>query len=532
MIEQSEQQPFKQKIHYPIVDPSLQSQKNEEDRTEIFTQCKEVPDQLHQSEEKFSHFFHGHSAMMLQIDPVDGRILELNNAARQFYGIDQHDERILFISDLNTLSNNEIMAEMRLAIEQKRNYFNFKHKTRSGEIKDVEVHSTPIQLIDKTILFSIIHDTTQRKKTENDLVERTRELENFFNISLELLCIASNEGYFVKMSREWENVLGYTIEELTSRPLLEFIHPDDVQPTKEMLSDLTEQQPIHFFINRYRTKKGSYRYLEWNSMPAGNRIYAAARDITDRVHLQKSLEQSIQKEKELNDLKSRFVSMASHEFRTPLTSILMSTETLRSYWSRMNAQQIDSKLANIHTQISHLTNIVTNVLQLARIQEGKLLPDMKPVEIVAVCRSVISSFLSNETLQQSIRFSTQVESLVITADEVMIRQVFINLISNAIKYSQPNPQIDIQLFTSSNQVELMVSDNGIGIPEIDKKRVFQPFFRASNAKGIEGNGLGLNIIKETIHLHGGHVRFVSTPLKGTTFYVELPIMQPMNNSEQ
>ena len=208
MIEHSEQQAFEQEIHHSTVDPMLRPPKNEKNQSAISTQCKEVLDQLRQSEEKFSHFFHDHSAMKMQIDPFDGRILELNNAARQFYGIDQHDERILFISDLNTLSNNEIMAEMRLAIEQKRNYFNFKHKTRSGEIKDVEVHSTPIQLIDKTILFSIIHDTTQQKKTENDLVERTRELENFFKISIELLCIASNEGYFVKMNREWENVLG------------------------------------------------------------------------------------------------------------------------------------------------------------------------------------------------------------------------------------------------------------------------------------------------------------------------------------
>lgn len=115
--------------------------------------------------------------------------------------------------------------------------------------------------------------------------QTTCELENFFNISLELLCIASSDGYFLKMSREWENVLGYTIEELMSRPLTDFIHPDDINPTQLVLTHLNDQQPVHFFINRYRTKNGDFRYLEWNSMPAGNRIYAAARDITDRINL-------------------------------------------------------------------------------------------------------------------------------------------------------------------------------------------------------------------------------------------------------
>jgi PAS domain S-box-containing protein len=362
--------------------------------------------------------------------------------------------------------------------------------------------------------------------------QTTCELENFFNISLELLCIASSDGYFLKMSREWENVLGYSIEELMSRPLTDFIHPDDINPTQHVLTHLNDQQPVHFFINRYRTKKGDFRYLEWNSMPAGNRIYAAARDITDRINLQQSLEQSVQKEKQLNDLKSRFVSMASHEFRTPLTSILMSTETLRSYWPRMNAQQIDSKLANIHSQISHLTTIVTNVLQLARIQEGKLLPDLKLVQLTELCRSVIKTFVPDDSTRQTIRFSSTAEQPEIFADEVMIRQVLINLLSNALKYSQPNPQVEVTLTSNGKMVEIKVADNGIGIPEKDQKNVFQPFFRAANAKGIEGNGLGLNIVKETIQLHGGRVRFDSSLLKGTTFYIELPVVQPMINREQ
>ncbi len=355
------------------------------------------------------------------------------------------------------------------------------------------------------------------------------ELENFFNISLELLCIVTTDGYFLKMSKEWENVLGYPISELLHKSIYDFIHPDDMEPTRMEVQSLQANHPVTRFVNRYRNRNGGYRYLEWNSVPTGQRIFAAARDITDRVHLHQSLEQSIKKEKELNELMSRVVSMASHEFRTPLTSILMSTENLRSYWSRMNVQQIDTKLANIHSQISHLTAIVNNVLQISRIQEGKLSPQLSTVEMVGFCRSVIDNFLADSKQNTSIGFTCTTSGINIHADEIMLRQVLVNLISNAVKYSQPHPEIQVDLTVRNEQAVLTIRDNGIGIPENEKKEIFQPFYRASNVRGIEGHGLGLNIVKETIELHNGTIRFESVQHQGTTFIVQLPVVHPMNN---
>lgn len=355
------------------------------------------------------------------------------------------------------------------------------------------------------------------------------ELENFFNISLELLCIVHVDGYFLKMSKEWENVLGYPIDQLISKSLYEFIHPDDMEATRLELQSLKENNPVIYFVNRYRNKNGDYRFLEWNSVPAGERVFAAARDITNRVKLQQSLEQTIQKEKELNELMSRVVSMASHEFRTPLTSILMSTENLRSYWTRMNLHQIDTKLANIHSQISHLTALVNNVLQISRIREGKLSPMFTTVDLAGLCQSVITTFTTDTKTKNKISFTCIASNVTIAADEIMIRQVLVNLISNAIKYAQPSPEIQISLDTNNRYAILAIQDNGIGIPESEQNDIFQPFFRASNTRGIDGNGLGLNIVKETVELHNGTIRFESTLNKGTTFSIQLPVMQPMIN---
>ncbi|ODT56266.1 MAG: hypothetical protein ABS72_01840 [Paludibacter sp. SCN 50-10] len=111
----------------------------------------------------------------------------------------------------------------------------------------------------------------------------------------------------------------------------------------------------------------------------------------------------------------------------------------------------------------------------------------------------------------------------------MLRQVLVNLISNAVKYSQPHPEIQVDLTVRNEQAVLTIRDNGIGIPENEKKEIFQPFYRASNVRGIEGHGLGLNIVKETIELHNGTIRFESVQHQGTTFIVQLPVVHPMNN---
>lgn len=485
---------------------------------------KAALEQLKKSEEKFHQFFNNHAAVMFQIDPDNGKIIEFNKAAREFYGYPDNDPVERFITDINCLSPLEVMNEMKLATLQHRNYFNFRHRLLSGETKEVEVQSTPININNKVLLFSIIHDISERKKTEEELLKSKQELENFFTIALDLLSISDGSGYLRKVSRQWEKHFEYTAEELTTRPFLDFVHPDDKQKTIEVMSRLNENRPVTHFVNRYRTKSGDYLYLEWNSVPVGNLIYSAARDITDRVQLQESLEQAIRDEKELNDLKSRFVSMASHEFRTPMTSILMSTETLRSYWNRMSPQQIDSKLANIHAQISHLTSIVNNVLQLAKIQEGKLEPQLELLELVSLCNSVIEAFLADDRLHNRITFESGTSEAWINADPQLIRQVLNNLIANAVKYSQPDPRVIVQLTSENDNIRLSVSDNGIGIPEYDRKKVFQPFFRASNVKNIEGNGLGLNIVKETILLHGGEIEFNSVLKKGTTFIIQLPVV--------
>lgn len=368
----------------------------------------------------------------------------------------------------------------------------------------------------------LLKEIDERKLAEKALSVKTQELENFFSVALDLLCIADTSGNFIKVNKAWEDILGYSAVDLENMKFIDFIHPDDLQQTFHVMKLLEQQNVIQRFLNRYRTKEGDYRFIEWNSVPVGNMIYAAARDMTDQINFQQQLQNNIEKEKDLNDLKSRFVSIASHEFRNPLSTILMTSETLMAFWHKLNEDEINSKLNKINNQVLHLDSIVSNVMQVSKIQEGKISYKPEKTDFVMLCKELISNFNADEKLLNKIHLQTDFERLPLLLDERLMIQAVQNLISNAIKYAQPNPVVQIKLFENNDEIILSVQDNGIGIPEKDQKQLFQAFFRAGNVSGIDGNGLGLNIVKESVRLHGGTINFESKVNEGSTFYINLP----------
>jgi PAS domain S-box-containing protein len=189
--------------------------------------------------------------------------------------------------------------------------FSFRHKKKNGEIRDVEVFSAPVVLDGQRLLHSIIQDVTERKRAEDALREKTEELDQYFSTSLDLFCIADTEGYFRRLNAQWERSLGYTLAELEGRRFLDFVHPDDMQATLDAISDLTSQKEVLNFTNRYRHRDGTYRWIEWRSFPKGDRIFAAARDITDRKRIEDALRESEEKYRTL--VESSFDGIAIHQ---------------------------------------------------------------------------------------------------------------------------------------------------------------------------------------------------------------------------
>lgn len=252
-------------------------------------------------------------------------------------------------------------------------------------------------------------------------------------------------------------------------------------------------------------------------------LVCTLRDITERKAQEADLRQTIAKEKELGELKSRFVSMASHEFRTPLGSILALTETLSAYRHRLTDAQIMQRLERIREQVGHLKAIMEDVLQLSRLQTKRV--EFMPVygDLDELCRAVMDELTQQSLVSHPVQYRCNEPGRKVRSDQKLMRQIMNNLISNAIKYSPAEQPIQVDLAYTADKLIFTVQDTGIGIPTADLAHLFEPFHRATNVETISGTGLGLTITKEAIELHSGTITVESQVGVGTTFVVTLPI---------
>ncbi|HAX96600.1 MAG TPA: hypothetical protein DCY35_08805 [Prolixibacteraceae bacterium] len=245
-------------------------------------------------------------------------------------------------------------------------------------------------------------------------------------------------------------------------------------------------------------------------------------DITEKESLSQSLIEAVEREKELNEMKSKFVSMASHEFRTPLASILMATETMENYFDRMNKEELQKYLQRIRKNIEFLREMINKFLNLSRIETGKMPYMPEPTEITGFINIWIEEFSIKNSIKQTIRFEKAFDEAILTIDRQLMLQVFDNLVTNSIKYSPEDGVIAIRVEKLEDRFRFIFEDKGIGIPKKDQGKLFEAFFRASNTGNIHGTGLGLPLVKQIVERHDGKVWFESVENEGTTFYVEIP----------
>jgi len=238
---------------------------------------------------------------------------------------------------------------------------------------------------------------------------------------------------------------------------------------------------------------------------------------------EEELEVSLEKEKELGELKSRFVSMASHEFRTPLSTILSSASLIAKYPDTDQQHHREKHIQKIKSSVAHLTNILNDFLSISRLEEGKQSVRMEKFDIrdfVLEISDEIGTILKNE---QQFKLTMAELSIVVESDPVMLKNILFNLISNAIKYGKHDTIIELSVYVVDSFIQFEVNDDGIGIPDEDQKHLFDRFFRAANATNIEGTGLGLHIVKKYTELLNGTLDFNSKLGEGTSFSIKLPL---------
>ncbi len=239
---------------------------------------------------------------------------------------------------------------------------------------------------------------------------------------------------------------------------------------------------------------------------------------------QNELSEALDKERQLNEIKSRFVSMASHEFRTPLSAVLSSASLLSKYNKESEQEKRDRHITRIKESVKHLNDILEDFLSLGRLDEGRIAADPSEFNINETITDTLSNF--KLLLKKGQHFNKNFEGIEICyADKKLLRNILINLISNAIKFSVEGSSIDIGVTVNENQGVITITDHGIGISKEDQQHLFSSFFRGSNALNIQGTGLGLHIVKRYIDLMSGTVHLQSEQGKGTTVIISFPCLQ-------
>jgi signal transduction histidine kinase len=246
--------------------------------------------------------------------------------------------------------------------------------------------------------------------------------------------------------------------------------------------------------------------------------------LNDLEKTQTELREGLLKEKELHEMKSRFVTMASHEFRTPLTTILSSVSLISKYTKEDEQVHRDKHIQRVKNSVFSLTEILNDVLSLGKLDEGKVEIQMEEVNLCEVLQSVVNDVDMILKPNQEIIVHCPKDQKV-KADITLLQRVIVNLLSNAIKFSFDETNISVEVLSNTelNEVQVNISNEGIGIPESEKDKLFDRFYRANNASNIQGTGLGLSIVKRCLELMSATVSFTSIENSTTTFTIHLPL---------
>jgi PAS domain S-box-containing protein len=369
------------------------------------------------------------------------------------------------------------------------------------------------------------------------------QLSRFFDMSLDMLCIAGTDGFFRRLNPAWES-LGYSTNELTGRPFIEFVHPDDVAATIAETAKLAQGITTLHFENRYRCKDGSYRHLMWTSVPdETGTLYAAARDITERkraeeerVRLTELLSQQNQQLLHASRAKSDFLAMMSHELRTPLNSIIGFSEVLVDGKFGAVSERQSRYLNNILSSGRHLLRLINDLLDLSKIEAGKLEVARQPCALRSLALEAVGTLQPLADAKQ-ITLSADAPDApplpAILTDPVRCKQSFYNFLSNAIKFTPRGGRVTVTCALSGDgsRIRCSVSDSGPGIGPEDLERLWKPFAQLEREKvAVTGTGLGLALTQQLVELMGGSVGVDSQLGHGSTFFFELPV-QPVQESE-
>lgn len=382
-------------------------------------------------------------------------------------------------------------------------------------------------------VYSIARDVTVLDQVEQQLVTQEERYRQLFESNPLPLAVIDSQNYRVLAANDAILVqYGYSREEFLALTMFDFHVQEDITAITPKLEDVPRGL-LNSIPVRHRKKDGTIFAVDVTkhdiTFEGRNAWIVFAHDATDRIAAERerlqvqTLELKLAKEQELKTHKERFVSTLSHEFRTPLTIAHTLVENLSRYHERMSPERIEEKLAQVNEQLDSMMGIMEGILMLYRTDAQRKNFKREPIQLPDLCQQIIANVEIYD--QKSHRFVQEFKDLEdrVMLDRQIVEHIITNLLTNAVKYSPAKTQITLALTQQTNSLVIEVRDEGIGIPEADQAKLFEPFYRATNVGDIGGTGLGLAIVKEYVEVHRGTISVNSTVGVGTTFIVRLPV---------
>jgi PAS domain S-box-containing protein len=505
---------------------------------------KQNQELLKRSEEEYKLLFESNPIPMWAYDVETLRIATVNEAAILYYGYSRDEFLSLTIVDI-------LPKEGVIELQQNpafRKTGAWRHKRKDNTIIYVEILSHDLTLSGIKSRLVAAYDVTERTKVEGHL----RLLESVITNANDAVLVTTADPInlpgpkIVYVNEAFTIMTGYSVEEVMGKtPRILQGPKTDRTELARIKEALQKKESIDVEIINYK-KNGDEFWADFTIVPVADKDgslthwVAIQRDVTARKRQEemtrenlerqvkertRELNEALSKEKELVDLKSKFVAIASHEFRTPLATINFATGFIKDYLSKLSPPDIEKKLESIEKQVKHMTFLLDDVLTLGKSESGKTKVVAKRIDIHDFFQKIMEEVLYSTKTSHTVSFTFDSPIREIEIDEKLLRNIFINLLSNAIKFSPDASEVLLTIRCVRNELVITVKDSGVGIPSNEHDKIFDPFHRGSNAGAIQGTGLGLSIVKKAVELLEGALDFKSELGKGSEFNVTFKIKE-------
>jgi PAS domain S-box-containing protein len=495
------------------------------------TQRRMAEEQLKLSEERFRSLFNNNHAVMLLIDPETGRIEAVNSAAEKYYGWPKDKMTTMKISQINTLAPEQVFIEMQAAKAARKNHFDFKHRIADGNIRDVEVYSGVVNIKSRHLLYSIVHDVTDRRIIQEKLL-KTKELllqtSRMARVGGWEIDLTTDKAKWSDVTREiaeaapdYEPDLAGSIAlyvEGCSRETFQGVVAEAIAkgtPFDEELQIITAKENL-----KWVRTQGKAEFKDGKCI----RIYGTFQDIDEKKKQQEILQKSEMELKELNATKDKLFSIIAHDLKSPFNSILGLSELLKEDASECEPQNILEYSKMINASATQAYNLLENLLDWARMQQGKVSILKESVDLKREVNSVFYLMNSQMEAKNITGINEVKEGFTLYADLNIAKTVLRNLISNAVKFTNPGGFVKVSASDNNGTTTVSVTDNGVGMEAEVIKKLFSPgeYYSTNGTRNEKGTGLGFTLCKEFIEKLGGAIQVESEKGKGSTFSFMIP----------